>query len=114
MKTKLLTARLIPLIIFVFGFILGWFVFAPKFDAQHLDNPNPPHEVRNGGVPESPAEHISNTPDPRFGGDGYEDPVATSTVPEPVACTMDAKMCPDGSYVGRTGPHCEFAPCPAK
>lgn len=29
-----------------------------------------------------------------------------------IACTMDAKMCPDGSYVGRTAPHCEFAPCP--
>lgn len=31
---------------------------------------------------------------------------------EVVACTMDAKQCPDGSYVGRTGPQCEFAPCP--
>lgn len=31
---------------------------------------------------------------------------------EPVACTMDAKQCPDGSYVGRTGPKCEFAMCP--
>jgi Immunoglobulin-like domain of bacterial spore germination len=31
---------------------------------------------------------------------------------EPVACTMDAMMCPDGSYVGRTGPKCEFV-CPA-
>jgi hypothetical protein len=30
----------------------------------------------------------------------------------PVACTMDAMMCPDGSYVGRTGPSCEFV-CPA-
>lgn len=30
---------------------------------------------------------------------------------EPVACTMDAKQCPDGSYVGRTGPNCEFI-CP--
>ena len=29
-----------------------------------------------------------------------------------VACTMEAKLCPDGSYVGRTGPNCEFAPCP--
>ena len=28
-----------------------------------------------------------------------------------VACTMDAKMCPDGSYVGRSGPNCEFV-CP--
>lgn len=29
-----------------------------------------------------------------------------------VACTMEAKICPDGSAVGRTGPNCEFAPCP--
>lgn len=26
-------------------------------------------------------------------------------------CTMDAMQCPDGSYVGRTGPNCEFV-CP--
>jgi hypothetical protein len=25
---------------------------------------------------------------------------------------MEAKMCPDGSYVGRTGPNCDFSPCP--
>ncbi len=30
-----------------------------------------------------------------------------------VACPADAMMCPDGSWVGRTGPDCEFAPCPA-
>lgn len=29
-----------------------------------------------------------------------------------IFCTQDAKMCPDGSYVGRVGPNCEFAPCP--
>lgn len=28
-------------------------------------------------------------------------------------CTTEAKICPDGSGVGRTGPNCEFAPCPA-
>ena len=32
--------------------------------------------------------------------------------PKPVACTMEAKLCPDGSYVGRSGPKCEFAACP--
>lgn len=40
----------------------------------------------------------------------------TSTNPtdtEPVMCTMEAKLCPDGSYVGRSGPKCEFAACPA-
>lgn len=32
---------------------------------------------------------------------------------EPVACTTDAKVCSDGSTVGRVGPDCEFAACPA-
>ncbi|MFZ2026387.1 MAG: hypothetical protein WAV30_03820 [Microgenomates group bacterium] len=31
---------------------------------------------------------------------------------EPVACTMDAKICPDGTAVGRIGPDCEFEECP--
>lgn len=38
-------------------------------------------------------------------------PSATPST-KPVACTMEAKICPDGSSVGRTGPNCEFAPCP--
>ncbi|MFA7245216.1 MAG: hypothetical protein WC070_03505 [Candidatus Magasanikbacteria bacterium] len=29
-----------------------------------------------------------------------------------VYCTADAKMCPDGSYVGRVAPDCEFEACP--
>jgi hypothetical protein len=32
--------------------------------------------------------------------------------PENNACTQEAKLCPDGSYVGRVGPYCAFAPCP--
>ncbi|HVU75555.1 MAG TPA: IPT/TIG domain-containing protein, partial [Candidatus Paceibacterota bacterium] len=38
-------------------------------------------------------------------------PVATTTPDEPVMCTMEAMQCPDGSWVGRSGPHCEFV-CP--
>lgn len=41
----------------------------------------------------------------------------STTVPngdENIACTMDAKLCPDGSYVGRIPPTCEFAPCPGE
>lgn len=30
----------------------------------------------------------------------------------PAACTLEAKICPDGSAVGRSGPNCEFAACP--
>ena len=29
-----------------------------------------------------------------------------------VLCTQEVKLCPDGSFVGRTGPTCAFAPCP--
>lgn len=31
---------------------------------------------------------------------------------EPVACTLEAKLCPDGTSVGRSGPSCAFAACP--
>lgn len=32
--------------------------------------------------------------------------------PAPVVCTQDAMQCPDGSYVGRVAPSCQFAACP--
>jgi hypothetical protein len=33
--------------------------------------------------------------------------------PPEVACTMEAKVCPGGSYVGRDPEkNCEFRPCP--
>ena len=32
----------------------------------------------------------------------------------PIACTQEAIQCGDGSYVGRTGPNCEFAACPSE
>ncbi|MCP4285698.1 MAG: thermonuclease family protein [Gammaproteobacteria bacterium] len=31
-----------------------------------------------------------------------------------VACMMDAKQCPDGSWVSRKPPGCQFAPCPGE
>ncbi len=35
-----------------------------------------------------------------------------AAAPAGVACTAEAKQCPDGSYVGRNGPDCQFAACP--
>jgi hypothetical protein len=35
-----------------------------------------------------------------------------SFIPQQKSCTYEAKICPDGSSVGRSGPNCEFAPCP--
>ena len=37
---------------------------------------------------------------------------ATQGTPTPIACTEEAKLCPDGSAVGRNGPECRFDPCP--
>ncbi len=37
---------------------------------------------------------------------------STRMQPKPVACSQEAKICPDGSSVGRTGSNCAFAPCP--
>lgn len=38
--------------------------------------------------------------------------VKSNYKPAQKACTLEAKICPDGSSVGRTGSNCEFAPCP--
>lgn len=32
--------------------------------------------------------------------------------PTTPGCTMEARLCPDGTAVGRTGPYCEFEACP--
>src|SRR3989344_5475658 len=45
---------------------------------------------------------------------GLQGQIRSLQTTSPVACTMDAKQCPDGSYVGRSGPNCEFAACPGE
>lgn len=38
--------------------------------------------------------------------------VLSKNTTKQIACTMEAKLCPNGTSVGRTGPKCEFAACP--
>lgn len=38
-------------------------------------------------------------------------PVETPPPDNQILCTQDAKQCADGSWVGRSGPNCEFV-CP--
>ncbi len=40
-------------------------------------------------------------------------PPATPDTGKQTACTLEAKICPDGTAVGRKGPNCEFEACPA-
>jgi putative hemolysin len=39
-------------------------------------------------------------------------PPHNESCPGKAVCTMEAKVCPDGSAVGRTGENCDFADCP--
>lgn len=41
-----------------------------------------------------------------------KDKLSLPVIGGPKACTQEAKLCPDGSSVGRTGLNCEFPPCP--
>ncbi len=47
------------------------------------------------------------------GGEIVNDPEFVRSVQSNVVCTQDVNQCPDGSYVGRIGPSCIFAPCPS-
>lgn len=49
-----------------------------------------------------------------LGGFLYRNILERNAIPQPgeTACTMEAKVCPDGQSVGRSGPVCAFAPCP--
>ncbi len=62
--------------------------------------------TENGSVPLTP--HTPQPPQENI----KENVLPPSETEDIVACTMDAKICPDGSAVGRTAPNCEFAPCP--
>lgn len=39
-------------------------------------------------------------------------PPTYPTRPSPTRCKKDARQCPDGSFVSRSGPDCSFPPCP--
>lgn len=45
-----------------------------------------------------------------FGGLVYRNAIEHPS--QPIACPMDAKVCPDGSSVARSGNSCTFAECP--
>lgn len=128
MQTKILILIFI-VIVFIFGGLL--YLYNP--DPVEYKNPNEPQPVvctadaklcpdgsyvgRTGPncefqCPAVPDVKASTTPAKPGKETPPKQPADKPTTPEPVFCTMDAKLCPDGSYVGRTGPNCEFTPCP--
>lgn len=47
-----------------------------------------------------------------LGGFFYRNALEHPIAPVQTACTLEAKICPDGTTVVRSGPSCEFALCP--
>lgn len=82
-------------------------IICPRFDGQNYYDVK---ECRD--CPQIP------TPRPDFCKDGkivyQKDDCGCDQPPacEQVYCTQDAKLCPDGSYVGRSPPDCAFDACP--
>jgi|GEM_PF-3298204 len=66
--------------------------------------PGTPGYGNGTSLPGSPTTYPTTNPSPN--------PQPQTPPSDPVACTADAQLCPDGSYVGRVAPSCAFAPCP--
>ena len=47
------------------------------------------------------------------GNSGVSFPIKPNSTNTSQGCAQDAKQCPDGSYVGRIPPSCEFQQCPS-
>ena len=81
-------------VLFVIGAAIGFRLGGPEDTWLNVDGV----WVRHGN-PSASAPAEPSSPSPMLSGNER-------------ACTMEAKQCPDGSWVGRSGPRCEFAPCP--
>lgn len=103
----------------IFGGAIGYFFgYDHGFSRIKTENISSFEECKAAGYPimESYPEQCA-TPDgkhfvrqllPTERQDNLPPPPGTSL---PVVCPMDAKICPDGSAVGREGPGCEFRAC---
>ena|SRR3990170_868408 len=101
---KYLPIILVALIFGTIGLVGGYYLGYTK--SSDLVNIESFEECAAAGYPimESYPERCI-TPDKR---------IFVRDIGDQIACTMDAKICPDGSSVGRIAPNCEFAPCPGE
>ncbi len=77
---------------------------APELTNEGTAQIDPPSMDLDAGPAVDDIEEVPSVPP--------ADTVTPEVPDEPVACTADAKICPDGTGVGRVGPNCEFATCP--
>lgn len=93
---------LLSVLLLISVFIAGFFAYQTQSLVKELNN------IKDVALPTSisvtsPTPVLSNIPS----SSSYP-----SSSPTGAACTLEAKVCSDGSSVGRTGLNCEFAACP--
>ncbi len=127
MKTK--TVYLISVVVFILGVLIGAIIVSVYRTENNLitggpiactmeakicpDGSSVGRSGPNCEFTQCPEIKVSNTTDGNNGGSAQ----STSTIPGnpgATACSMEALACPDGSFVSRSGPNCEFSACPKK
>ncbi len=86
------------------GFVFIWVVLGVLIAGAVLFVPIPKNSM-------CPASMDVDCP-MEFGPSLFEKLITKKESSSQVACTMEAKLCSDGSSVGRDGPKCEFKKCP--
>ena len=95
------------ILVFIPPLLIGFTVLMTFFVIQHAQNQQGTQDENNVPPAATTSDDFEVTkPFPP------DTPTERPLPGDSVACTMDAKMCPDGSFVGRTAPDCAFAPCP--
>ena len=96
-KPYLYTAVLAVIVVLGLGYYLmpAKYTYQPSSVLEDVPNASSTQVVTQPVTPQNPNSVVNPIP-----------------TPEPIACTMDAMMCPDGSYVGRSAPNCQFV-CPS-
>jgi hypothetical protein len=100
-------------ILFLMTVVLWKFIEAEPIDEVVIQPPPPQREEQPSGAV-STEQGSEATTVPELPEKILPPPVPIEEVPLPpvIACAMDAKLCPDGSHVGRVAPNCEFEKCP--
>lgn len=102
------------ILLIIIALIAGIIYWASQTQKAAQTETIPNQSETSGDLDQSQLE-IQQTPgsQPPATESGTQGPTAGNST-STTACTLEAKICPDGSSVGRTGPNCEFAPCPSE
>lgn len=106
---KLVTGLILMMLICIAGFS-AWVIYVASLPTGPETTMMPP-----AAKPSQPQSSPTTSPlvPTTFNGIASEKDASQSAdlSPSAPACSQEVQVCPNGSYVGRTGPNCEFTAC---